>query len=154
MRIEQIAKEKGYYVSKDGILYNSKNNELGYINEAGYKVFKIRIKNKTKTLTVHRLQAYQKYGNKLFEEGIVVRHFDGNKLNNSSDNILIGTQSDNMMDIPEKIRIEKALYATSFVRKHNKQEIINFYTINKSYKETMKYFNISSKGTLHFILNK
>lgn len=103
---------------------------------------------------VHRLQAFQKYGENLFDSGMEVRHLDGNKENNSYDNIVIGTHSENMRDIPEAIRYSKALYAASFLIRHDKIKIRQYHFNNgSSYKKTMAEFNITSKGTLHFILN-
>lgn len=102
----------------------------------------------------HRLQAYQKYGDMLYGEGMMVRHLNGDSLDNSWGNIAIGTNSENQMDIPEQIRLFRARYASSFMQKHNHDDIISFYKENKSYKKTMEKFEISSKGTLHYILNK
>ena len=73
-------------------------------------------------------------------------------MDNSYENILIGTHSQNMMDISKELRLKKALKATSFVRKYNKEEVIKFHNKSKSYKETMEKFNILSKGTLNYIL--
>jgi len=146
---------KGYRLSECGKILNTTFNIIyPKSKQNNYYTFSYRIGNRSIKIKCHRLQAYQKYGNKLFEEGIVVRHLDGNKLNNSCENILIGTHTDNMNDVPKEVRLEKALHATSFVRKYNKEEVIDFHSINKSYIETMAKFNISSKGTLHFILNK
>jgi hypothetical protein len=147
---------KGYKIKKDGSVIGLRGNNISLcLATNGYLSFSVRFSNnKVTRVFLHKLQAYQKYGNLLFEDGIVVRHFDGNKLNNSWDNILIGTQSDNMLDIPQNTRIERAFHATSFVRKYNKTEVRDFYNNCKSYKQTMEKFNISSKGTLHFILNK
>ncbi|MCM3130078.1 HNH endonuclease [Paenibacillus provencensis] len=48
---------------------------------------------------VHRLVAYLKFGRKeLFKDGIVVRHLDDIKHNNSWINIDIGTHEDNRRD--------------------------------------------------------
>lgn len=151
-KIEQIASKRGYVVTEDGKLLNPSSVEIGY-NYSGYITTSIRVGGKRKDLKAHRLQAYQKYGEALYEEGVVTRHLNSNSEDNSWENILIGTQSDNMMDIPEQIRVKKALHATSFVRKHNKKEIQKFHNINKSYKKTMDEFGITSKGTLHYILN-
>lgn len=148
---------RGYTVSIEGTAYNKKGKKVGYINTNidGYKSYliRIRVNKKVVNVPIHRLQAFQKYGHKMFEQNIMVRHLDGNSLNNSWDNIAIGTNSDNMMDIPKQIRIKKALHASSFVKKYNKKEVQDFHSINRSYKETMKHFNISSKGTLNYILN-
>jgi len=46
----------------------------------------------------HRLIALQKYGTKAIQPGIVVRHRDGDKLNNDPDNLRLGTQGDNVRD--------------------------------------------------------
>lgn len=46
----------------------------------------------------HRLVAFQKFGIKVFEDKIVVRHLNGNKLDNSPENIMIGSQNDNIKD--------------------------------------------------------
>lgn len=149
--------EKGYRIDKEGTICYKNNTRKGciqYCNKTPYLKISIKIKNKTCNVPVHRLQAYQKYGEKIFEEDIVVRHLNGNSLDNSYDNIVIGTQSDNMFDIPENLRIKHAHIATSYVKKYNHEEIYKFYNECKSYEKTMKKFNIPSKGSLHFILNK
>lgn len=53
---------------------------------------------------IHRLQAYTKFGNALFEDGVKTRHGEGGHLDNSWDNINIGTHAANMQDIPVKKR--------------------------------------------------
>ena len=153
-RIEEIAKRRGYFVSEDGTMYNPSGNKVGtWINDNGYYCLSLRINKKTPIMPIHRLQAFQKYGQALFLNGIMVRHYNGNKLDNSWDNILIGTSSENQLDIPEQVRIKRALYATSFVRKYDREKIRKYYNTVKSYKKTKEKFNISSSGTLHFILN-
>lgn len=143
--------KRGYRVSEDGILYNKNRVEVGSV-QGRYHRIGIRINKKKVFINTHRLQAYQKYGDKLFENDIVVRHKNGNNLDNSWENILIGTQSDNMMDIPKQIRILHSIHASSFNKKYNKEEIKKFHKKSKSYKKTMEEFNISSKGTLNYIL--
>jgi hypothetical protein len=135
-------------------MYGIKGTPCKCSNSKGYIYGGIKINGKTTKIYAHRLQAYKKFGDAMFEDGIMVRHLDGNPANNSWDNIEIGTQSDNMMDIDADIRLAKALHATSFARKHDKETIRAFYREHNSYKKTMEHFNISSKGTLHFILNK
>jgi hypothetical protein len=151
-KLEQILVKRGYFVTEEGVLYNPKKESIGCYDR-DYLISFIRVNGVKRKIKAHRLQAYQKYGDKLYETGIIVRHFDGNSKNNSWDNILIGTQSQNMMDIPKQIRVKSALIATSYVRKYDKNKVKEFYEKEKSYKKTMEYFNISSTGTLHFILN-
>lgn len=152
---EKKAYEKGYRISEEGKVIGLKGQEVGFTQTNGYPTFKMRdVENKNLNVSSHRLQAYQKYGDKIYEDGIVVRHLDGDKHNNTKDNISIGTYSDNYMDQPENVRLARARHASSFIKKYNDIEVIDFYNECNSYKETMEHFNISSKGTLHFILKK
>ncbi len=153
LRIEQIATKRGYVVSEDGIMYNPKGEEIGHKNDNGYIKTNIRPnKGEHHSVLAHRLQAFQKYGQALYLKGIVTRHYDGNKLNNSWDNILIGTHQQNMLDIPEQIRIKKSKLSWKNTREYKREDVRLFYNNCKSYKKTKEKFNISSSGTLHYIL--
>ena len=155
MRKEEKAFKKGYRIDSNGKIIGLSGSEIfGKINNNGYREFGFRFEKKVVKLYFHRLQAYQKYADKLFEDGLVCRHIDNDKLNNSYDNIVIGTHSENMMDKPRHMRLSCAIYASSFIKKHDHDSINDFYVNCNSYSKTMKEFNISSKGTLHFILNK
>lgn len=149
-----IAYKRGYRCTSDGVLLNPKNKKIGIINSIGYISFSMRIAKKITNVSAHRIQAFQKYGHKLFEQGIEVRHLNGNKEDFSWNNIAIGNHSQNMMDVPSHIRLSKAIHATSFIRKYDKDEVKAFHEKSVSYKKTMAHFGMSSKGTLHFILNK
>ena len=150
---EITAYKLGYRVNEKGDLIGLKGNPVGSLSNGYYK-FKIRIKNGYINCLTHRLQAYQKYGEDIYKKGIVCRHLNGNPLDNSIDNIAIGTQQDNAMDRNKQDRIAHAKLATSYWRKYNANNVKDFYKKVKSYKRTMAEFNISSKGTLHYILNK
>jgi len=157
-----IAFERGYKII-DGELYNTKTgNKLKSKlkkQKCGYKtyVFTLSLSKYYKpTINVHRLVAYQKFGNKMFEEGIEVRHLDGDSLNNKEDNIALGTKSENAMDKDPKVRLSAAITASTKNRKFTDkkmEEIRLFYNKGGTYKTTMEKFNITSKGTLHYILN-
>jgi hypothetical protein len=153
MKIEQIAAKRGYVVTEEGVLLNPKGLELQSVDNGGYIKTTIRLNGKAVIFFAHRLQAFQKYGELLYNESILVRHLNSNKEDNSWQNIAIGTHSDNMLDIPKQIRIKKAIHASSFLKKYKNKEIIRFHKLHKSYKKTMDQFNISSKGTLNYILN-
>tara|TARA_B110000971_G_scaffold156400_1_gene159759 strand:+ start:198 stop:677 length:480 start_codon:yes stop_codon:yes gene_type:complete len=152
-RNEVKAYNLGYRVNKNGELIGLKGNPVGS-HSGGYYRIKIRENGKFINCLSHRLQAYQKYGNKIYQSGIVCRHLNGDSLDNSIDNIAIGTQSDNIMDRKQADRIAHASHASSFAQVHNHNDIISFYNKEKSYSKTMDKFNISSKGTLHYIINK
>lgn len=108
---------------------------------------------KTIKVSIHRLQAYQKFGDDIYEEGIEVRHLDGIRTNNSYENIEIGTSSDNKFDIPIEIRKIKSSNANKKYSDELVLEIKEYYNSGHTYKETMEKFNISSKGTLSYIIN-
>lgn len=152
IRKEVIAYDLGYRVNEKGQLISLKGIPIGHISNGYYRI-RLRSNGGINILT-HRLQAYQKYGMDIYKKGIECRHLNGNSLDNSIDNIAIGTHSDNMMDIKSEVRIAKSKHASSFIKVHNHDEIISFYKKEKSYSKTMNKFNISSKGTLHYILNK
>jgi len=119
------------------------------INNRGYYYFSVRFCDKVRMILVHRLKAYNLFGDALFEKDIEVRHLDGNKLNNSTGNIKIGTHSDNMMDIPKEKRILNASNP-----KHDHISILKDKENGMSYRKLMDKYNISSKGTISFIVNK
>lgn len=154
-RNEQKAYEKGYRITEQGDVIGLKGEKVGYNKMNGYIGFKMRDSDgKNLGVSAHRLQAYQKFGETIYQTGTVVRHLDGDPKNNSIDNISIGTMRDNILDRPANERLEHALHATSFWRKYDKDEVRKFHEESGSYQKTMDHFGISSKGTLHHILKK
>ena len=148
----------GYTITKGGGVYSPIGNFLAtYFDTRGYYTFSIDNRKApykcTNIVLVHRFQGYKKFGEQIFYEDQFVRHLNGNKLDNSWDNIGIGTLSDNQMDIPAEVRLKRALHAASFNRKYDKEEVKAFHAKFKSYKTTMAEFGITSKGTLNYILN-
>jgi hypothetical protein len=156
MHVEKIAYEKGYYVDKYGNVFNiyNKKRKIYLDSKKNYYIFSLRFGNKIMCCYVHKLVAYQKFGDIIYESNYDIRHLNNNKIDNSWNNINFGTKSQNMMDTPKEERQKHAKHASSFIIKYEANEIIDFYNKCRSYKETMNHFNISSKGTLHYILNK
>lgn len=151
---EALAYNKGYRVDDNGLLLNPKGKPIGSLHRTGYHRFGLKVEGKKCVVHTHRLQAYQKYGDAIYAKGIMVRHLDGNKTNNSIDNIAIGNNRDNQMDRPKECRVKSAIKAAKSVIKYNPEEVIEFHNNNgKSYKKTMSEFNIPSKGSLHYVLN-
>jgi hypothetical protein len=152
----KIASEKGYIVNNNGeVFYKDRKRKLNFKTcKNQYAYFNVRINGKPTRIEVHRLQAYQKYGDMIFENDIVVRHLNGNGKDNSYENIGIGTQQENILDIPKEKRVEHAKYASSFMKKYSHEDVYEFYQKTKSYKETMEHFEIPSKNGLFFIIKK
>lgn len=157
-KVEVIAHDMGYRISDTGDILNKKNNIIkGFSYNVNYRRFGIRVNSKVLKVKVHRLVAYQKFGDMIYEDGIVVRHLDGNGSNNCIDNIEIGTYSDNSMDIPEEVRTQRALHASSYTNKLTNLEIIRLQSLYKDgyrMKFLMKEFNIKSKGSYSNYINK
>lgn len=157
-----FAYKKGYRVINGKVYSPFRIEPLnpGIRSKDGYQLcyFSFRGSDlKPKYIPVHRLVAYQKYGNEMFEKGIEVRHLDNNSLNNIEENIAIGTAVENAADKTSETRMRVALTATKAIRKFSDDEMVeikDFYKKVKSYKKVMEKYNISSKGTLHYMLNK
>jgi hypothetical protein len=154
--IEKIASKRGYVVDENGILIGYNGNQLSnHKDKQGYVKCTVSVDGKNITLYAHRLMAYQKYRDRIYEKGNVVRHLDNNKTNNKPENIEIGTCLDNLRDMPIELIRERQEIATRKTIKYNRDEVVDYYNkCGRSRKKTMEHFNISSAGTLHYILSK
>lgn len=149
------AYKKGYRTTKDGNVIGVRGEILSLDLSSGYKYFSMKdYFNKVRKIRVHRLVAYEKFGDKIFKENIEVRHLNNDRINNSWYNIDIGTASQNMNDRPKEVRYNHAKKASLEAQIHEHKDIIDYYNLCRSYKNTMNKFDISSKGTLHYIINK
>lgn len=145
--------EKGYYAKGEKVF--SKNKELTLsVNKDGYKHFAIRFGKERYKIAVHRLVAYQKFGEVIFEKGIQVRHLDGDPGNNDYNNISVGTPVDNAADKKPGVELRAALIASSFVKVHDHENIQKDRQSGMNYKQLMEKYEITSKGTLSYIINK
>lgn len=166
-RCEQFAFDKGYRVVGGHVLSPNNKKMSMYLKHRGcisYPAFRLYVSGnisisgvpKRYDVLVHRLVAYQKYGNAIYDDGICVRHLDGDPLDFSDDNIEIGTHSQNMMDIPEAIRQRSAKTAASYKRKFSDNDIRDIRLL-KANGTTLKYlcemYNVS-KSTMSYIINK
>lgn len=142
---EVVAEYLGYKVNAKGVLLKNDIQQHVWCNNNGYKVFSIGIyKYKSTFVLLHRLLAYQKYGNKLYNTE-VVRHLDGCKHNNTYANISIGSYVDNFNDIPNDIQ---ELRYQNMVRNRrllteDVRELIRLDKKNMTYLELSKKYNIS-----------
>lgn len=150
---EKIAYKRGYRVTKEGILLNPNGKEIGTLKSDGYIRFVITIEGKAVSINTSRLQAYIKFGEKLYTKGIVVRHLNSIKTDNSWANITLGTMSENAYDRPKAERDKIARIASSFMQKHSHIEVQDYYKQSGSRQDTMNHFGITSTGTFHYIIN-
>lgn len=94
------AYEKGYRVDPTGKPIGLRGQLIvAHADKDGYLRFTIKFSDgKCCGILVHRLAAYQKFKDELFRPGIEVRHLNGNKIDNSENNVAIGSHSQNEMD--------------------------------------------------------
>lgn len=104
-RVVKFAHTKGYKVDENGNVISHIGNTLKpNFDRYGYPRVSITYKKNKEWVKVHRLAAYQKFKNKIFKDGIVVRHMNDNRSDASLDNLELGTYSDNMMDKAPEVR--------------------------------------------------
>jgi len=108
-----VAYERGYRVTDDGRLFGTRGQELEIKirSTQKYPNRQVSIDGKGKNFTIHRLAAYCFYGDDLFEEGITVRHLNGDVLDCRKSNIALGTIRENHMDKCPEVRSRSASIA-------------------------------------------
>lgn len=151
------AVKQGYSVTHDGrvISPNTEKPRKLVLDSRGYFVFNLGSCEKAVGIRVHRLVAYFKFGKKIFNKGVVVRHLDGNSRNNQWNNIAIGTQSDNMMDRSPLKRKAHAQVAARKQRKLSDEEAKELRALRAkgaTYSELMSKFGLA-KSTISYIVN-
>lgn len=156
-RNEYIAFERGYSVSPNGLVVNKSGQLVKVsINSEGYMIFGIgsTVKNTFKNISVHRLQAFMKFGVLMYKYD-VVRHLDGDRLNNSIDNISVGSYIDNYNDISKKDRKEIIKKMAITKRALSKTDINSIFKLKKDGMlqcEIAKQYGLSA-GHISNILN-
>lgn len=151
--------QRGIYVTEEGIAYKKDKPIRMYLNQGYYRIktkYWVERKQRDITIQVHRIQAYHIYGDKIFEKGIVVRHLNGNSIDNKRSNIAIGTSSQNSMDIPRNLRVVQAYRASERIIKYD-NEMISKIKIDRAkgltYPELVTKYG-SSKSEMWYIVNK
>lgn len=106
MNLVKLAYQKGYRITPDGLTVTGpKGHPLKLrIDAWGYPIFNLKAERNVQPCRIHRLQAYQKFGEFIFIPGVQVRHLDCNQRNNHHANLALGNQSQNMMDRPASAR--------------------------------------------------
>ena len=120
------------------IAFGFVDDELGFVN-----------------VPAHRLQAYQKYGEAIFERGMEVRHLNGDYVDNSADNIALGTPTQNRMDMPVDVRRRIARAGAIAQRRLSDGQVERLRKRRREgakYKDLMEEFGIA-KSTVSYIVN-
>ena len=146
--IIDLIDNKNYIITDEGKLFNNKGVEIkGSLNQDGYLKFSQRGSNgKTYPILIHRLQGYKKFGMLLFEKGIMIRHLDGNRLNNNINNLALGTSRDNQLDVPLEIRRSKDR------NKYDSELILSDYKKGMTYREIAVKHNVKHRRYVYDII--
>lgn len=144
---------RGYTVDKNGIAKNPKGLIVGKTTNR-YDKISVKINKITFSVFVHKIQAYLKFGNKIFEKDIIVRHKNDISKDNTWDNILIGSFQENSLDVPKEKRILNSLNSTLKTRKYSNELILKVREElkTKTVKEISKLYNIPT-NTIYWMKN-
>lgn len=125
----KLAIDKGYKALENGDIISSRGNNLKIKlrGKQRYPTFSFNYGIGITGIPVHQFNSYYFYGDKPL--GLVIRHLDGNTLNNSISNLKYGTHSENNLDKPELVRSHCAKKARTF---RNEED---FYKLNKDQRE-------------------
>lgn len=105
------AYRKGYHADENGNIWSPYGRQRSIIvGGGGYYTFSVNSATfgVSSSVYVHHLVAVQKYGEQSYLDAKCVRHLNNDFTDNRPGNIAIGTLRDNMLDIPEETRKDRA----------------------------------------------
>lgn len=155
------AVSQGYSVDKDGNVFGptGRKRKLKKETRRGRTYYKFNVaiprSKSCYAVAVHRLIAFLKYGEAALKAGIVCRHLNDVSLDNSWDNIAIGSISDNALD---RLAEDRKKHAQRAGRANSRSEefweqITQEHAAGASYKTLCERHGLS-KGTLSYRLSK
>lgn len=152
----------GYWVSAEGKLYSPAGPELNTKYNIRYPNFHVGFGGiQGHAIPIHRFAAYCKFGPRIFQAGVAVRHLDGNSHNNSWANLAIGTYAENEADKPIDVRAaarrktaEKMKGRPSLVAHLSDEQVIEaraLHLAGQTTKEIALRYGVS-RGVMHHLL--
>lgn len=151
--LEFLVKE-GYTIDKQGIVRNNKGVILPGSKSDGYLKFSVRTDfTSSYAMRFHKFQAYVKYGDKIFERGQVVRHLNDVKDDNSYENIVLGSQTQNMMDRKESHR-KSHIKNKGGIPEDIQEKILFDRRIGLSYRALVDKYGIPKSTIMDFVNRK
>lgn len=140
-----MAYHNGYRVTNNGEVVNQNKNKIikTSIWKKGNNNLYKRFSYKGYKVLVYHLAAYQKFQNEWLFGELLVRHLNDNFLDDSLNNIVLGTKRDNTMDIPIEKRKRNLSKAHEAARLFTKEQVLDIRKnkFNKSYTELAKEYN-------------
>lgn len=157
----KLAYDKGYRATKSGDILGTsgKTRKLVVYGNKNYPYlgFTLAIPSTKRKVWVfaHQLQAYQKFGDEYLLSDLVVRHLNSDSLDNSYENIDIGTQKENMLDVSVDVRLKRSHYAAKTQRKVSPEQVVeirNKKANGHTLRMLMGEYGLA-KSTLSYIVN-
>lgn len=158
----QKAAQLGYRVDDVGIVYSPHGRPIRTTMGRGkswhLRFFAARIDPESRSvfkIPVHRLAAYQRYGEAALARGVVAFHDDGDTLNCAPSNIVIGTRTDRVMRIPAEARREHGRRGAEATRKLTDDQVMELrrrWAEWEPIRSLAHAFGIS-KGSVSYIAN-
>jgi hypothetical protein len=106
------AVQRGYYVTLCGRLFGPKGQlKVRRAENQHCPTFSTNWSGRVYGIPVHKLAAYQWFGEAAFAPGTHVRHLDANTENFKITNLRLGTATQNARDVPPEQRAAKARHA-------------------------------------------
>jgi hypothetical protein len=140
------AYEKGYRAKEDGTIYNPKGKKIGFKVD-NRNVFSYYYEDYFSQVRCSRFIAYQLWGDKIFEKGVVVRHLNDIKDDDRFDNLALGTQADNMAD-KKKNGTKKKKYT------YEEKKKIYLYYLKYGFANTSRKFHFSGNYVLTYTIRQ
>ncbi len=155
-----IAHRMGIRVERDGTPIGTRGRPVkGYVNINGYRTVTFNLGKRpnriTRAVYVCWLQAFQKYGENFFLAE-ATRHFNGNRQDDSWDNIVIGSDQDNSMDRPKEQRQRMAQAAADAARVFTEDQVLEMRRLKQggmSLRLLCERFSLKSKSHMSQIVN-
>jgi hypothetical protein len=94
--ISHIVGCENVFITEDGRVFRNGKEKACQVGLVGYRTVNFSINNKSNTFYIHRLLLQAFVGNP--EKGQEVLHKNGNRLDNSLENLRWGTRSENVQD--------------------------------------------------------
>lgn len=141
-----IKENSNYSIDKNGVVINKLTGKIlkHLIQTQGYKYIKIRVNGKPKNLLLHRLLAEAFLPN--FDNKPYINHKDGNKVNNTLDNLEWCTSSENNFHAyqmgfnyvsKQNIEVMQTLYSKQVEQLDSSGKLINrFSSLTEATKQT------------------
>jgi hypothetical protein len=140
----------GNVIKPDGTIRNTSQRKVTG-GRIPYLKFNVKFNDKSYPVNVHHLCSYQKYGEQSFLVECT-RHLDGNCINNSPENIALGSHSENQYDRSSDSRLEHAKKGSKKQQIFTEEQILEIRNSKESLKTISERFGCA-KSTISDIRN-